>query len=192
MDEQKLRFYQSLYQIASVINSSRTYDGVLSALVESVAMAQAAKGCSLMLLTPNRSALLHTSAFGLSERYVRKGPILADESISEALRGKAVAVLNAPEDERVQYQQEAKEEGIASTLSGPMMLREEIIGVIRVYTSELRHFTMDDICFTEAVANLGAIALENAQLYEAVQKDRDELRREMLEWRAGGWGKMNG
>jgi hypothetical protein len=35
-----------------------------------------------------------------------------------------------------------------------------------------------------AVANLGAIALENARLYETTQKDYETFRRDMLEWRA--------
>jgi len=65
-----------------------------------------------------------------------------------------------------------------------MMLREETIGVIRVYTSEPYNFTMDDMYFVGAVANLGAIALENARLYEATQKDYETFRRDMLEWRA--------
>ena len=65
-----------------------------------------------------------------------------------------------------------------------MMLREEVIGVIRVYTAEPYYFTMDDIYFVGAVSNLGAIALENARLYEAIQKDYETFRRDMLEWRA--------
>ncbi len=65
-----------------------------------------------------------------------------------------------------------------------MMLREEIIGVIRVYTAEPRQFTTEDVYFAGAVAHLGAIALENARLYEAVQKDYETFRRDMLEWRA--------
>jgi GAF domain-containing protein len=110
--------------------------------------------------------------------------VSADKSISEALEGKPVAVLDVTEDERIQYREQAKKEGITSILSAPMMLREEIIGVIRVYTAEPYRFTMDDIYFVGAVANLGAIALENIRLYESVQKDYEEFRRDMLEWRA--------
>jgi GAF domain-containing protein len=137
-----------------------------------------------MLLTPDRKHLLHTAAYGLSDWYVRKGPVSTDRSISEALQGKAVSVLNAPEDERIQYREQAKKECIVSILSAPMMLREEIIGVLRVYTAEPYQFTLDDMYFVGAVANLGAIALENVRLYEAVQKDYEVLRQEMLEWGA--------
>lgn len=184
MKNAESKYYQSLYETAAAVNSTRAAEAILHYIVENVAKAMGAKGCSLMLLTPDRKLLLHTAAYGLSDWYIRKGPVSADRSISEALEGKPVAVLNATEDERIQYREQARREGIASMLSAPMMLREEVIGVIRVYTAEPRHFTMDDMYFVGAVANLGAIALENARLYETVQKDYETFRGEMLEWRA--------
>ena len=184
METAEQGYYESLYEVAAAVNSAREPDDVIRSVIENVAKALGAKGCSLMLLTPDKKQLLHTAAYGLSNWYVRKGPLSADKSISEALQGKPVAVLNAAEDERVQYREQAKKEGIVSVLSVPMMLREEIIGVMRVYTSEPYHFTMDDMYFVGAVANLGAIALENARLYDSVQKDYDAFRQEMLQWRA--------
>jgi GAF domain-containing protein len=184
MEKGEHSYYESLYEIAAAVNSTREPDEVIHSVVENVTKALGAKGCSLMLLTPDKKQLLHTAAYGLSNWYVRKGPLSADRSISEALEGKPVAVLNAAEDERVQYREQAKKEGIVSVLSVPMMLREEIIGVMRVYTAESYHFTMDDMYFVGAVANLGAIALENARLYDTVQKEYKEFRQEMLEWRA--------
>ena len=177
-------YYTSLYELAATLNSARAPDSILQSVVEGVAKAMEAKGCSLMLLSPDRKVLLHTVGYGLSDWYVRKGPVSADKSISEALDGKAVAILDATKDDRIQYQEQAKKEGISSILSVPMMLREETIGVIRVYTAEPYHFTMDDMYFVGAVANLGAIALENARLYEATQKDYETFSRDMLEWRA--------
>ncbi len=184
MKETTERYYHGLYELAAAVNSARAPDNVLRSICENVAKAVGAKGCSLMLLTPDRKLLLHTAAYGLSDWYVRKGPVSADRSISEALQGKAVAVLNATEDERIQYREQAKKEGIASILSVPMMLRGETIGVVRVYTGQPRQFTEDDIYFVGAAAHLGAIALENARLYDSVQKDYEAFRREMLQWRA--------
>lgn len=172
----KENYYQSLYEIAAAVNSTRAPESILHYICESVAKATGAKGCSIMLLTPNRELLLHTAAYGLSDWYVHKGRVSADKSISEALEGKPVAILDATEDKRVQYRLEAKREGVASMLSVPMMLREEIIGVIRVYTAEPRHFTKDDMYFVGAVANLGAIALENARLYDSLKKDYEALK----------------
>ena len=184
MEARKEIYYQSLYEMAAAVNSSHAPEAIVQSVLEGVAKAMEAKGCSLMLLSPDKKILLHTAAYGLSDWYVRKGPVSADKSISESLEGKPVAVLEATKDDRIQYREQAKKEGIVSILSVPMMLREDTIGVIRVYTSEPYHFTMDDMYFVGAVANLGAIALENARLYDAVQKDYETFRQDMLEWRA--------
>ena len=184
MEDTKETYYQSLFELAAALNSARAPEAVLQSIVEGVAKTMGAKGCSLMLLSPDRKVLLHTVAYGLSDWYVRKGPVSADKSISEALAGRPIAVFDATGDLRIQYREQAKKEGIASILSVPMTLREEIIGVLRVYTAERRSFTVDDMYFVGGVANLGAIALENARLYQAVQKDYETFRRDMLEWRA--------
>jgi len=184
MGSNQTRYYQGLYEVAAALNSARAPGAVLRSIVENAAKALEAKGCSLMLLTPDKKHLLHTATYGLSNQHIRKGSVSADKSISEALEGKPVAIFDATTDERVQYRQEAKKEGIISILSVPMRLRGEIIGVIRVYSAEPRDFTVDDIYVVSAIANLGAIALENSQLYETVKKDYEALRQEMLEWRA--------
>ena len=72
MEEKEREYYQSLYDMAVAVNSSRRPEAILSYTVEYVARAMGAKGCSLMLLTPDRKQLLHTAAYGLSDWYVRK------------------------------------------------------------------------------------------------------------------------
>jgi len=172
------RYYRSLYEIAAAVNSAGTPESVLEAIVKTVAEALKAKGCSLMLLTPDREALLHTTAYGLSDWYVRKGPLSADKSISQALQGKPVAILNATRDERVQYREQAKQEGIASMLSAPVLLKRGVVGVIRVYTAKQHEFAADEVYFVQAVANLGAIALENARKLKQCFTEVDKLEEE--------------
>ncbi|MFP3897956.1 MAG: GAF domain-containing protein [Dehalococcoidia bacterium] len=184
MTKERRDYYESIYQIASILNSERNPRALLHSIVESVAKAIGAKACSLMLLTAEKDVLLHTVAYGLSEWYLRKGPVTVTKIISEVLEGKPVAVLDATTDERVVYREQAKKEGIASMLSVPMRLRGEVIGVLRVYTAELYRFTRDDIHFVETIANLGAVALENLRAYDILQKDYETFRRDMLQWRA--------
>jgi GAF domain-containing protein len=188
MKVRKEIYYQSLYELAATMNSAHAPEAIIRCIVEGVTKTTQSKGCSVMLLSPDKKVLLHIMSYGLSDWYVRKGPLSADKSISEALEGKAVAVLNATKDERIQYRDEAKKEGIASILSVPMNLRGENIGVMRVYTAKPCHFSKGDIYFVEAVANLGAVALENAKLYEDVQKDYQTFRQDMLRWMGySGW-----
>jgi signal transduction protein with GAF and PtsI domain len=184
MKQRKKTYYQSLNQLATILNSARSPDDILHSIVEGVAKAMGAKACSLMLLTPDEKVLLHTAAYGLSDWFVRKGPVSADKSMSETLKGKPVTVLDATTDDRVEYRKQVKQEGIASILSVPVKLREEVIGVTRVYTSEPRRFTDADISFAIGAANFGAIALESARFYETLQKDYDTLRQEIRQRRA--------
>ena len=177
-------YYGRLYEVASILNSERNPRALLNSIVESVAKATRAKACSLMLLTPEREVLLHTAAYGLSDWYLRKGPVTVGKVISDVLEGRPVAVLDATTDERVLYREQAKKEGIASILSVPTKLRGEVIGVLRVYTAKPYRFAKDDINFVETIANLAAVALENLRAYDLIRKDYETFRRDMLQWRA--------
>jgi GAF domain-containing protein len=177
-------YSQSLYSYVAKLNSSHSQKDVIRSIVEGVARTMNAKGCALMLLTSDREVLLHTASFGLSDWFVRKGPVILDISMSETLAGKSLIISNAETDERVYYRQQLKQEGIASVLSVPVKLRDEVIGVLRVYSSRYRQFTDDDVEFANLAASFGAIALESAHYYSTLQQDYDTYRQDMLQWRA--------
>jgi GAF domain-containing protein len=173
-------YYPGLYETALALTSAHSPKVILSDLVERLAGIMHAKGCSLMLLSPDKKHLFHIVSYGLSDRYIKKGPVLADRSMAEALDGKVVDVLVAADDDRIQYREQAEEEGIASILSVPMTLRDEVIGVIRVYTAEQYQFTMDDMYFVSAMAGLSAIAFDNARFIRSVQQDNARLKQALL------------
>jgi GAF domain-containing protein len=181
MDGIEKNYFQSLYHLAATLNSARSSDEILNSIVEGVAKAMGAKACSLMLLTPDKQVLYRISAYGLSDWYLRIGPVQTDKSMSNTLNGKTVAVLDAPNDSRVHFRKQVEQEGIASILSVPVKLREEVIGVMRVYSSNPRQFTDADSLFASVAANFGAIALESANFYHTLQKDYDDFREELLQ-----------
>lgn len=163
--------YKILYEVAQKLNSGLSLDEILYTVVETLCGAAGAKGCSLMLLSADQKQLMHTVACGLSDWYVRKGPVVVDYNIAQALAGKPMAVLDATTDLRVQYREQAKKEGIVSMLSLPVVRRGTVIGIIRIYASESRKFTAGEMEFFGAMANLGAIALERAERHESMDKD---------------------
>lgn len=179
MLQEEKTYFERLYHLVTILNSSNSPEDILHLIVQSVAEDMKAKACSLLLLSPDGKMLLHTAAFGLSDWFMRKGPVSVDQSMSDTLNGNVVSVLDAPNDSRIQYRTQVKQEGIASILSVPIKLREKVIGVMRIYTSETRHFSDADILYASIAANFGAIALESAQFYEMQQKDYDTLRQEI-------------
>jgi len=183
VEEKERNYYQSLHEIAAEVNSAHTAGSVLHYIVKKATKAMGVKGCSLLILKPDRQRLFRMASYGLSEKYVREGPTSVDKSISEALDEWPVVVEDATNDERIRYREQVKEEGIVSILSLPVMIRDEAVGLIRLYTAEPRRFSEADINFVTSITNLGAIALQSAILYEAAQIDYETFRQALSEWR---------
>jgi GAF domain-containing protein len=168
-------YYSALHQAALTITSSLELEQVLQSVVASTAEAMQVKACVLRLLNPNTSQLQLSASYGLSRNYLAKGPIKVEQSPidSEALRGTPVIIPDVSVDSRFQYQEAAKSEGIVSVLCVPLMVHDRAIGVMRVYTDEPCIFHEDDIQFLTVLANLSALAIENARLYDDLKQSYD-------------------
>lgn len=115
---------------------------------------------------------------GLSESYVRKGPVTIDKSLidKQALEeNRVVYIKNVYEDPRWQYPEKAKEEGVVSVLVAPVATEEDTIGILRVYMDAERVFDADEMMFLEAMAKVSGIALMNAKLHHALKADYELL-----------------
>src|SRR6185295_18389787 len=135
------------------------------------------KACSLRLLNADKSLLVMGGAYGLSHGYLRKGNVEVEKSRidQEALLGKTGITPDATNDPRFQYPEEAKSESIRSILVIPLILRDNPIGVMRLYTEDVHEFSEAETGFVSAIANLGAIAIENTKLYEALKEELGDL-----------------
>jgi GAF domain-containing protein len=175
MKKSEFVYLSAFINITRAISSSLNLKEVLHLIVKSTCEMTGSKGCALMLLDEKGQMLEVKSSYGLSDQYIGKGPLSADKSISDMLEGKPVIIENALSDPRVQYPQEAREEGIASIVSLPIILRGRIIGVLRLYTSAPCKFTQDDIDFLSAIAMQSGLAIENAKMYEHVKTNYEKL-----------------
>ncbi|MCE5336599.1 MAG: GAF domain-containing protein [Desulfobacteraceae bacterium] len=173
----KRDFFEALCEALEKIVGSLDHDEVMKNVVQSTIKAMGSKACSLRLLDRKRGRLMLGYSSGLSEGYIRKGPILIDESAldREALTGKTVYVENAQTDPRFQYPEKAKAEGIVSLLVAPLTAEGKVVGIIRIYAGEVRRFDDEEMKFLEAMARLSGLALENARLHETLRMDFEHL-----------------
>lgn len=171
MAGREMDYFVALYDVAKVINASLEPSEVLQEIAACVAKAMQVKACSLRLLDFRKRQLVLGAAYGLSDSYIHKGPILIEESglDRKALQGKTVFLKDAQTDKTFQYGAKAVAEGIRSVLVVPLMLGKKAVGILRVYAGEVRKFNDREIRFLEAVANLSAIALDNARLHKSLQ-----------------------
>ena len=168
-------YLSAFIKITQAISSSIDLQEVLHLIVKSTCEITGSKGCTLILLDGEGERFEVKSSYGLSDQYLGKGPISADKSISDTLKGEPVIIEDATSDPRVQYPHEAKKEGIASIVSVPIIFRERIMGALRLYTPVFCRFTQDDIDFLSAIAMQSGLAIENAKMYEQVKSNHENL-----------------
>lgn len=168
--------YQTLGEITDIISSARDMIEVAPRVVETLSRTMGLKGAALLLLNKKTGELENGASFGLSQRYLDKGPISSAKSIADSLRDGPVAIHNVEEDPRLQYPREAVIEGIKSILSVPIILRGKPLGVIRLYTEEEWEFHNQDLVFAQAVASIIALVLDNMRMTHAYKTSIDALK----------------
>lgn len=168
--------YETLLKITKAISHSRDPEEVVLMTAEAVKTALEFKGCTLFLIDRKSNELEVAASFGLSDEYINKGPVSALESIAESLKEGPVAIYDVSDDPRIQYPEEAKKEGIASILSVPIMSAGAIIGAMRVYTDEKWEFTLEDVNFVQALAQLSGMAISMARYSKGLKSSIEVLK----------------
>jgi len=171
----ELNLLKGLLEVSKAVNSALDVKKVLHLLVKTGTTALDIKAAAVRLLDEKRQKMELVASYGLSDRYISKGPVGADKSITEAMTGKAVSIYDVASDPRATYPKEAQEEGIKSILSVPITLKGKVIGVMRIYTSEFRDFSDTEITFISSLAEQAALAMENARLYQKLKGEYEEL-----------------
>jgi signal transduction histidine kinase len=169
---------ESLYNIGQLVNSTLDLDEVLQLIAENTTRLFGAKACFLRLFDRSGKKLSIGASYGLSQSYINKGPVETEKSPvdSEVLKGMTIQVLEVSEDPRFQYREEARIEGLRSMLSCPIRVKNRTLGVIRVYTGEPHVFNEQEQRLLLNLANLGALALQNAHTFgelQALDKERE-------------------
>jgi phosphoserine phosphatase RsbU/P len=174
---QRIQELTALFNISTMLSGTRGLQQILDRITRAVAEALRVKSCSLRLLDEHRDELVIKSVYGLSEEYLKKGPVtIAHSPIDRAaLAGQAVYIQDMTSDERVIYPQESQREGIVSSLVVGMLFKDRPIGVLRVYTAQVHEFSDVERKLLTSIASQAAVAIENARLQEeALEKDRLE------------------
>jgi signal transduction protein with GAF and PtsI domain len=168
--------YETLLKITGAISATRDPEEVVLLTVEAVKTALGMKGCALFLVNKKTHELELAGAYGLSEKYLSKGPLSALTSISASLKEGPIAIYDVTDDPRIQYPEEAKSEGIVSMLSVPIQVHGSVIGCLRVYAGEPWEFEMDDVNFVQAVAEITGMSIEMARLNRGLKHSIEVLK----------------
>jgi signal transduction histidine kinase len=174
----KARLFESLVSVSQTINSTLGGDQVLRVITREACQLMNAKVCSLLMLDDRQEWLDLRASHGPGPAYIDKPRLSVADSLLGVVvrRKKPMQVENVQISNRYQDLEIARREGLVSLLSVPLVFNQQAMGVLSVYTSQPHSFSNEEIRILSALADLSAIAIEKARLYERIVEIEDQLR----------------
>ena len=177
MNDQKLKriFLREFKAISRAIMTYEDINLLINHIVERISRSFEVKGCSIMLFDEREKQLIRVASFGVSERYLKKGPLFIDGKYTAFVTGKPVFIQDFQNDRRIQYPEEARKEGIVSMLSVPIKYRRDPMGLIRIYHHEKWTLDEEDSDSFELIAMQLGLVIENNGLKNFFEKVRGAM-----------------
>jgi len=173
-------YFHVFRDIIRAMHSSTSLKEVLNVVVAKSSEVLDAKGALLRILNKDTNQFEVRAACGLGERYLSKGPVTTEKLLSDKTELHKVKIisdiLNAP---RVEYPRVAWLEGIRMMVDVPLAVTEQMIGLIRIYLTEQRDFSGDELDFIITVAEQCACIIERVRLMENQKARFDHLATQM-------------
>ena len=107
-------------------------------------------------------------SFGLSIRYMNKGPIHINRSIKSVEKHKAVVVRDVKNSDLLEYSADAIQEGIGAIVSVPINFSDRVIGVLRLYHHDQWDISARDLDSLFVLAEIIGLAMMYARMNNAI------------------------
>ncbi len=171
---------RAVYQVSTALSGIGDLESILQCALRLAIEVMDVKAGSIRLFNPATDELTLRASVNLSERYFAKGPVFAHESEldTRSLAGEVVYVEDLAADERVRFPDLVEAEGLRSFLSTGLIFRGKPVGVMRLYTGQVRRFSEFDRSLLRAAAQQVATAIANARLLDE-QRAAREVRRQV-------------
>lgn len=167
-----------LCDISRELSSSLQHELLLQKIVESAVSLLECGICSLMLFDDDKQMLRIRYAVGLPEEVVARATARPGEGVAGAVAesGQPLLIEDITQDPRFQPRdrpddQKPDKYTTHSLLSVPLLIGTEVVGVLNVNNkSENAVFTAHDLANLTMLASQAAVSIENARLYETLQR----------------------
>ena len=172
-------------ELASNINSSLDIQHVLGNLTENICDTLGMKGAIIRLMDDETDSLKLMASHGLSDEFLEIGALATTETAARGLKGETIVISDATTDSRITFKEAMKKEGIVSMIVTPILARDKVIGVMRLYSGVQREFPSDLMVMVEALAHQGGLAIQNASMFLQLQEDKKSLEEDI--WSHRSW-----
>lgn len=172
-------------ELASSINSSLDIKKILGNLTVNICDTLEMKGVTIWLLNEDTDSMKLVASHGLSDEFLERRRTINTETTSLALKGETIIVSDATTDNRIKFKKAMKKEGIKSMIATPILARDKVIGVMRLYSADYTKFPSDVLVMIEALAHQGGLAIQNASMHLKLQEEKTSLEEDI--WSHRSW-----
>lgn len=169
-------------ELASNINSSLDIQQVLNNLTVNICDKLGMKGAAIRLLDDDELKLV--ASHGLSEDFLERSRTTTTETAQRALKGETMVISDTATDNRITFKTAMKQEGIVSMIVTPILVREKVIGVLRLYSDVEHQFPDDVIMMVKALAHQGGLAIQNASMFLQLEREKKSLEEDIWSYRS--------
>ena len=162
------KFYHAFRDIIAVVHSSTQLDEVMDLVVWKITEFTKAKGAILRLLNLETNEMELAAAYGIGKKYLSRRPAYSRQTISEQyLQDRIILIDDIYNDPRVKNPEDVTAENIKFIVDVPLSIANDVFGLLRIYFTETRKFSKEELNFIIAIAEQCSCALGKAFIIEA-------------------------
>lgn len=178
-EQRRRQSAEILAQASATINATLELPQVLDRILKQIQTVVAYDSASVMALDEDELEIIACYGFGKPDEVIGQrfpvGPTIPALHVINERQPRTYS--DVFEDFPSFHDHDLTNESslIRSWMGVPLLVREQVIGLITLDRFKVQPFTRDEVALTSALANQAATAIENARLYEEVQRYAGEL-----------------
>jgi signal transduction histidine kinase len=168
----------ALSRISAAVSGLWDLDAVLNVALDNVLEIMQGTIGGILIIDEQTQTLSYRVYRGLSDKYAEEMRLQVGEGIagSVAESGKAVLLEDISTDPRTFSIDRVSTEGLKAFISVPLRAKDTVLGVLNVASHSSHHFTQDDMHLLHAIGDQVGVAIEEAELYNQLRKERENYR----------------
>jgi len=175
--ERQIRELSFVREIGQLAASTRDWDEMLRMVIDRTTSVMGAEVASLYLVERREGRLRLAATNGLNPRGIGRATLRIGEGITGWVANAHVPlfVRDVHDDPRWKRVPAVDVDRFTSMLSVPLVMRDEVIGVLNVQTVEPREFDRAEMDFLQTIANQLAGIIDKARLHRDAERKLREV-----------------
>jgi PAS domain S-box-containing protein len=176
--ERNLKRIEALHEIEKAITSTLDLQSVLHVLLEKIDIfLPFPAATTIRLLNRSTGKFDNTACRNIDEQEwksrIGRGTRTRSGQLLKTMR--PVIVPNIQQEPGVSAAPFYRQHGFVSYLGVPLIAKDEVVGILGFYTTSAHDFSQHEVDLLVTLAGQAAIAIHNAQLYEEIDRSKQQL-----------------